>query len=453
MKKKVILLPLIMMALASCGGNSSKNSTEPAPSNSTSTSTSTKPSTSTSTKPSTSTSTGGSTVTPTKEYGIVDTPVAGTAYKFGFKQTAKGAMYYMKGEMSGFYIASTTNVAEATDMFVEEAEGGFHLYFMSGTAKKFIQAETSGTHLNAVIKDSATGVWKYKAEWKTLIWSLTDKDVFLGTFGDYVTFGASAVDKAPTSYVSHFYAEGAKGTEPVIEGKKVAVKGVTADESIEVEQGKTKKIVASVLPADATEKGLTFKSNDETKATVDANGVVTGVALGETTVTVASKENPSFTATVKVTVKEATSVGEVDSITLTIDSLGLQSQKYADGTVEISGNSFQFVELGNYGNGIQMRNRTKASSLWNTAAFAKGIESIEFTYNSEKNISKDSANHLKVEFGSDNTFAVESKLVSRAANETTASVKPTANTNTFVRFTINATYSLYIDSIVINFAK
>lgn len=453
MKKKVILLPLIMMALASCGGNSSKNSTEPAPSNSTSTSTSTKPSTSTSTKPSTSTSTGGSTVTPTKEYGIVDTPVAGTAYKFGFKQTAKGAMYYMKGEMSGYYIASTTNVAEATDMFVEEAEGGFHLYFMSGTAKKFIQAETSGTHLNAVIKDSATGVWKYKAEWKTLIWSLTDKDVFLGTYGDYVTFGASAVDKAPTSYVSHFYAEGAKGTEPVIEGKKVAVTGVTADESIEVEQGKTKKIVASVLPADATEKGLTYKSNDEKKATVDANGVVTGVALGETTVTVASKENPSFTATVKVTVKEATSVGEVDSIELTIDSLGLKSQKYADGTVEISGNSFQFVELGNYGNGIQMRNKTKASSLWNTAAFAKGIESIELNLTAGK-AGFSNTDALKFEFANDAAFTnASTSMLSTVKDTTNYTVTPSAATYTFFRVTINITYSMYFESIIVHFAK
>ncbi len=367
MKKKVILLPLIMMALASCGGNNPSNSQEPKPStsDSTSTSISAKPSTSTSTKPSesastkpsesTSTSTGGtSTVTPSKEYGIVDTPVAGTAYKFGFKQTAKNAVYYMKGEMSGYYIASTTNVAEAADMYVEEAEGGFHLYFMSGTAKKYIQAETKGTYLNAVIKDSATGVWKYKAEWKTLIWSLTNKDVFLGTYGDYVTFGVSSVDKAPTSYVSHFYAEGAKGEEPVIEAEKVAVTGVTADATLEVEQGKTKKITASVTPADATEKGLTFKSNDETKATVDANGVVTGVALGETTITVASKENPSFTATVAVTVKEASpsDPSKFETATYTINkalpegltyinSAGKDPEFYGNGSLKI-----RFEEIG-----------------------------------------------------------------------------------------------------------
>ena len=229
MKKKVILLPLIMMALASCGGNSASNSVQQP---STSDSTSQQPSTST--KP--STSTGGTSQTTEKVYGIVDTPVVGTAYKFGFKQTAKNAVYYMKGEMSGYYIASTTNAEEAADMYIEAADGGYHLYFMSGTAKKYIEAAVSGTHLNAVIKDSATGVWKYKAEWKTLLYTLESGDVFLGTYGDYVTFGASNVSKAATSYVSHFYADGAKGEEPVIEAEKVAVTGVTADATLEVEQ-------------------------------------------------------------------------------------------------------------------------------------------------------------------------------------------------------------------------
>lgn len=347
MKKKVILLPLIMMALASCGGNSASNSVQQP---STSGSTSQQPSTST--KP--STSTGGTSQTTEKVYGIVDTPVVGTAYKFGFKQTAKNAVYYMKGEMSGYYIASTTNAEEAADMYIEAADGGYHLYFMSGTAKKYIEAAVSGTHLNAVIKDSATGVWKYKAEWKTLLYTLESGDVFLGTYGDYVTFGASKVSKAATSYVSHFYADGAKGEEPVIEAEKVAVTGVTADATLEVEQGKTKKITASVTPADATEKGLTYKSNDESKATVDADGVVTGVALGETTITVASKENPSFTATVAVTVTEAAPSDPTKFETTTytinkalpegltyINSAGKDPEFYGNGSLKI-----RFEEIG-----------------------------------------------------------------------------------------------------------
>ena len=446
MKKKVILLPLIMMALASCGGNSASNSVQQP---STSGSTSQNPSTST--KP--STSTGGTSQTTEKVYGIVDTPVVGTAYKFGFKQTAKNAIYYMKGEMSGYYIASTTNAEEAADMYIEAADGGYHLYFMSGTAKKYIEAAVSGTHLNAVIKDSATGVWKYKAEWKTLLYTLESGDVFLGTYGDYVTFGASNVSKAATSYVSHFYADGAKGEEPVIEAEKVAVTGVTADATLEVEQGKTKKITASVTPADATEKGLTYTSNDTTKATVDDNGVVTGVALGETTITVASKENPSFTATVAVTVKEAAPVEAVDSIKLTVDSLGLQSEKYADGTVEVSGNSFQFVELGNYGNGVQMRNKTKTSSLWNTVAFAKNIESIEINITSGKaGFSNEDA--LKFEFANDVAFTnASTSMLSTIKDTTNYKVTPSAATYTFFRVTLNIKYSMYFESIIVHFAK
>ena len=446
MKKKVILLPLIMMALASCGGNSASNSVQQP---STSGSTSQQPSTST--KP--STSTGGTSQTTEKVYGIVDTPVVGTAYKFGFKQTAKNAVYYMKGEMSGYYIASTTNAEEAADMYIEAADGGYHLYFMSGTAKKYIEAAVSGTHLNAVIKDSATGVWKYKAEWKTLLYTLESGDVFLGTYGDYVTFGASNVSKAATSYVSHFYADGAKGEEPVIKAEKVAVTGVTADATLEVEQGKTKKITASVTPADATEKGLTYKSNDESKATVDNNGIVTGVALGETTITVASKENPSFTATVAVTVKEAAPVEAVDSIKLTVDSLGLQSEKYADGTVEVSGNSFQFVELGNYGNGIQMRNKTKTSSLWNTVAFTKNIESIEINITSGK-AGFSNENALKFEFANDAAFTnASTSMLSTIKGTTNYTVTPSAATYTFFRVTLNITYSMCFESIIVHFAK
>lgn len=67
-----------------------------------------------------------------------------------------------------------------------------------------------------------------------------------------------------------------------------------------------------------------------------------------------------------------------DSIVLSVDSLGLESQKYADGTKEVNGVTFEFVELGNYGNGIQMR---KHSQLWNSTPFSKTIASVTLKYN------------------------------------------------------------------------
>lgn len=81
----------------------------------------------------------------------------------------------------------------------------------------------------------------------------------------------------------------------------VAVTGVELDnEEIEINVGETKSLVATVLPADATNKNVTWSSDDETVATVD-NGTVTGVAAGTATITVTTVDG-GFTATCDVTV-------------------------------------------------------------------------------------------------------------------------------------------------------
>ncbi len=45
--------------------------------------------------------------------------------------------------------------------------------------------------------------------------------------------------------------------------------------------GQTVTLTATVSPSNATDKTVTFKSADETLATVDNNGVVTGVKATE----------------------------------------------------------------------------------------------------------------------------------------------------------------------------
>lgn len=137
------------------------------------------------------------------------------------------------------------------------------------------------------------------------------------------------------------------------------------------------------------------------------------------------------------------------SIVLTDTVLGLGA--YADGTKEVNGYEFQYIELGTYGNGIQWRNKTKTSTLWNNDEFAASITSIELVYNaSQANYSN--SNALKVEFSNNADFSdAEVKYVSTVKGQTTPYTVTPTGTYKYVRFTINITYSLYFDNITINF--
>ena len=80
----------------------------------------------------------------------------------------------------------------------------------------------------------------------------------------------------------------------------IDVTEITADD-VEVVNGETATISYTVAPTNATDQSVTFTVEDETIATV-ADGVVTGVSVGETTITIASVSNPEVTAEITVTV-------------------------------------------------------------------------------------------------------------------------------------------------------
>lgn len=87
-----------------------------------------------------------------------------------------------------------------------------------------------------------------------------------------------------------------------VEVAKIPVSEVKAAATVKVNVGSTASISASVAPLDATVKTLTYSSADEKIATVSATGLVKGVAAGTVSITVASVDDPSKTATVKVIV-------------------------------------------------------------------------------------------------------------------------------------------------------
>lgn len=73
-------------------------------------------------------------------------------------------------------------------------------------------------------------------------------------------------------------------------------------DAVSIGVGQQARPQVTVKGAGKYDKGWTAMSSDTTKATVDANGVITGVAAGTATITYKSVSDPAKTATVAVTV-------------------------------------------------------------------------------------------------------------------------------------------------------
>lgn len=122
-------------------------------------------------------------------------------------------------------------------------------------------------------------------------------------------------DLVPSAWGSDYYvylvAEGLQSfyqtdyaSEPVlVRGpNEVSVTGVELSEtSLEMKVGDKVGLTATVLPSEATNKTVTFKSSDEAVATVSEKGTVTAVGAGTATITVTT-EDGEFKKTCKITV-------------------------------------------------------------------------------------------------------------------------------------------------------
>ncbi len=117
------------------------------------------------------------------------------------------------------------------------------------------------------------------ADNKKLTWVSSDASVAIVTSGGAVTaigLGTATI----TAIAQDGSGKSAACEVTVTEG--VAVISITLDESVfTIEAGSSRTLSATVLPANATDREIRWRTSDATVATVDANGKVTGKKAGD----------------------------------------------------------------------------------------------------------------------------------------------------------------------------
>lgn len=155
------------------------------------------------------------------------------------------------------------------------------------------------------------------------------------------------------------------------------------------------------------------------------------------------EEEPADKPSTDNTDKPSTSNGKYMNIT--VDTLGVTSQSYTSDTAIVSGVNVEWIQLGNYGNGIQMRDKDgNTSMLWNTSATPSKIVKIEFTFNSAKTVY--GGNNMIVNFGNKAKGADCAMTLTTVADKTTYTITPNGDYKYFY-IEWDTGYSAYWDSI------
>ena len=142
---------------------------------------------------------------------------------------------------------------------------------------------------------------------KTVTWSSSDETV--------ATVDANGLVKAiapGTAVITAKAGDKSATCTLTVEKKVIPVEGITLSHtSATLVEGDSITLTATVTPADATDKTVTWSSSDETVAAVDANGKVVAIAPGTAVITAQAGD---FTATCEIVVSAIDSIEDLKAL-------------------------------------------------------------------------------------------------------------------------------------------
>ncbi len=196
-----------------------------------------------------------------------------------------------------YYIPAGTNKAGFMHTFPGAGDDGGGA---SGTLNGM--ATEQGMYATAAYKRLLTG--------KTALYDMSD-----------LTLTPGEAPGAPTTRATEAETDTTKKTQ------KVKIKKITLNyKQITVKTGKTRKLKATVTPANATNKKLKWKSSNKRIATVSQTGKVKGIKAGKVKITVAARDGSGKKATCKVIVEKKKSKKiKVTSVSLNYSQISVQA--------------------------------------------------------------------------------------------------------------------------------
>ncbi|MDO6811318.1 Ig-like domain-containing protein, partial [Zobellia galactanivorans] len=108
-------------------------------------------------------------------------------------------------------------------------------------------------------------------------------------------------------------------TVEVIPPDRIPVTGISVSQADPGATGAQRQLVATVLPDNATDPSVTWSSGDDTIATVDGNGILTGLSAGTVTITATSVSDPEVSGSVLVEITEVSLQSANDIVTFALN--------------------------------------------------------------------------------------------------------------------------------------
>ena len=164
---------------------------------------------------------------------------------------------------------------------------------------------------------------KYKECYNNLAYTSTNSDVATVSKEGLVT---ALKEGITTIEISNGTKTISTNVEVVSSSDTVSVTDIKTDKtSITLEEGKTSKIKTDILPSNATNKSVNWKSNNESVAVVSSKGLIEAIGIGNAVITVTTQDG-NKTANINVTVTKK--VDNLDSICKSTLKEGFPKRSY-----------------------------------------------------------------------------------------------------------------------------